>query len=84
MKPISPTEVRRILEVTDKLGIHREGVVIPLAKDGLGGLRIVPGGKLEITAPEEVPFDEWLGSLPTAVSEVDLGRVKKAEPESRG
>lgn len=71
MQPIRPAEVRRILEVTDALGIHREAVVIPLAREGAGGIRRVAGPKLEITAPEGDGFDAWLEGLPTALAVID-------------
>jgi hypothetical protein len=71
MQPIRPAEVRRILEVTDALGIHRESVVIPLAREAEGGVRRVPGPKLEITAPEGEGFDAWLAGLPIVLAGVD-------------
>ena len=35
MFEFGPRDVLRILDVTDELGIHREGVTIPLQNEGL-------------------------------------------------
>lgn len=71
MQPIRPADVRRILEVTDAVGLHREAIVIPLAREGAGSIRRIPGPKLEITAPEGAGFEEWLAELPAALRSTD-------------
>jgi hypothetical protein len=63
MREVTPTEVHRILEVTDRLGIHRESVVIPLGARHPGRVRRMPNGKLEIVVEAEGSFDDWLGAL---------------------
>jgi hypothetical protein len=78
--PIRPLEIRLILEATDRLGLHREGVIIPLAREGAGRVALAAGGtKVEITAPAEVPMSEWLPRLPELVAELDVSRVKKVD-----
>lgn len=63
MQAVSPAEIQRILEVTDRLGIHRERVAIPLGARPGGRVRLMPGGRLEIVVDAEVPFDAWLARL---------------------
>jgi hypothetical protein len=63
MREVTPAEVHRILEVTDRLGIHRESVVIPLGARHPGRVRRMPNGKLEIVVEAEGSFDDWLGAL---------------------
>jgi hypothetical protein len=59
-------EIGRIFAVTDAMGIHRESLVIPLGP-GQGRVRRLPSGKLEITVDAEMPFEEWLRSLPDMI-----------------
>jgi hypothetical protein len=60
---VGMSEINRIFEVTDALGIHREHIVIPLAT-GTGRVRRIPSGKLEIVVDAVQPFDDWLRALP--------------------
>ena len=68
----------RILLVVDTLGIHREAVMIPLAPEGEGSVRIV-GGKLEIHRPEDGDLDAWIAGLTDRIRALDLSSLKKAE-----
>jgi hypothetical protein len=45
---VGQREMERIFEVTDRLGIHRESVVVPLGPRGAGRVRRTPAGKIEI------------------------------------
>jgi len=56
-------EINRIFEVTDRLGIHREAVVIPLAPRHPGHVRRRPDGKVEIVVESEGDFDVWAAGL---------------------
>jgi hypothetical protein len=56
-------EIERIFEVTDRLGIHRESLVIPLLPRRPGRVRRLPGGKLEIVVDSEADFDAFVGGL---------------------
>jgi hypothetical protein len=80
MQPITPAQVRRILEVTDSLGIDREGVVIPLAREGTGAIER-DAEKIVITAPEGEAFDAWLVGLAETLSEADLSGVPRIDPD---
>ena len=67
----------RILAVTDALGLHREGVAVPLWTEK-GGKLEVRGGKVRITAPADGDFDAWLVGLPGQLAAVDLSTVRRA------
>lgn len=62
LEAVTLKEIHRIFEVTDRLGIHREAVVIPLGPRPKGRVRRMPNGKVEIVVPAD-GFDEWLGGL---------------------
>lgn len=79
MDSVGPSEIMRILGVTDALGLHREAVVVPLGTRGAGEAR-VRNGKLEITAPAEGDFEAWLAALPDTLRAMDLSPVRKADP----
>ncbi|HTL62003.1 MAG TPA: hypothetical protein VL261_10190 [Nitrospira sp.] len=64
MDVVTFTQISRILELTDSLGLDREWIEIPLSPERPGLVRRLPNGKLEIIVDADRPFDEWLGSLP--------------------
>jgi hypothetical protein len=53
LKEVTIREIERIFEVTDRMGIHRESLVIPLAPRTPGRVRRMPGGKIEILVDAE-------------------------------
>ena len=59
---VTQREMERIFEVTDRLGIHREAVVVPLAARTPGRVRRRPDGKLELVADAR-DFDGWVARL---------------------
>jgi hypothetical protein len=61
---VSFKHIRRILEVTDSLGLNREWVEIPLSPESPGVVRRLTNGKLEIIVDADQPFEDWLQSLP--------------------
>jgi len=63
MKVIGPREVEAILAVTDRAGLHREKVVIPLAARDPGAVRQRPDGKVEIVVDAGTDFADWLAGL---------------------
>lgn len=67
----------RILAATDALGLHREGVMVPLWTEK-GGKLEVRGGKLRITAPSDGDFDAWVAALPDRIRALDLSSLKRA------
>jgi len=66
LEAVGMNEINKIFAVTDALGIHREALVIPLGT-GMGRVRRMPSGKLEITVDKQAPFDEWLAGLPDLI-----------------
>ncbi len=60
---VSFQHINDILLLTDRLGINRESVEIPLSTASPGRVRKLPTGKIEIIVDAEVPFDRWLASL---------------------
>lgn len=60
-------QIERIFEILDRLAISREAVVIPLRPQGAGGVRRLGNGKLEITVPADIPFEQWYASLEGAL-----------------
>jgi hypothetical protein len=72
-----PKEIGRLLELTDGLGIHREAVMIPLAPEGTGVVRI-EAGRLVIHRPLEGCFDDWFATLPAAIDALDTSGLKRA------
>jgi hypothetical protein len=59
-------EIARIFEITDRLGIHREALVIPLMPRQPGRVRRLPNGKIEIVVDKD--FEAWLPGLEAALS----------------
>ena len=78
MQRIGADEIRRILAVTDALGVHREAVSIPLLPKAEGSLRVTPVRRLEIVAPASGDFETWLAGLPAAIQALDLSMVQRA------
>ena len=66
LEAVGMNEITKIFAVTDAMGIHREGVVIPLGT-GTGRVRKLINGKLEIIVDAETPLDEWLTGLPELI-----------------
>jgi hypothetical protein len=63
LEVVTIREIEKIFQVTDRLGIHREKLVIPLAPRHPGRARRMAGGKIEIVAESQDDFDQWLTKL---------------------
>jgi hypothetical protein len=70
MDAVSFKQITQILELTDRLGLDREWVEIPLSSESPGRVTRLPNGKLEIVVDAEVPFDRWLASLASRIAHV--------------
>jgi hypothetical protein len=66
LEAVGMAEINKIFAVTDALGVHREKLVIPLGT-GMGRVRKLPSGKLEIVVDRDIPIDEWLAGLPALI-----------------
>ena len=67
---VSFKQISAILELTDRLGLNREWVEIPLSPESPGQVRKLPNGKLEIVVDADTPFDQWLASLEAQIQQV--------------
>ena len=63
-------QINEILELTDRLGLNREWVEIPLSPESPGRVTKLSNGKLEIVVDAELPFDQWLASLEFQIKQV--------------
>jgi hypothetical protein len=70
LEEVTLREIEAILAVTDRMGVHREAVVIPLMPRSPGRVRRMPGGKVEIVVDAQAPFDEFVAGLETRIREV--------------
>jgi hypothetical protein len=60
---VTMSEMTQIFEVTDRLGIHREQVVVPLGPRHPGRVRKMANGKFEIVVEAEGALADWLPSM---------------------
>ena len=67
LQTVSFQQITQILELTDQLEISREAVEIPLSTESPGVVRLLGNGKIEIVVDADVPFEEWLQSIPQAI-----------------
>ena len=72
LEAVTLREIQRIFEVTDRLGIHREQLVIPLAPRHPGRVRRMPAGKIEIVVESEGSFEDFVGGLEAELRRVGL------------
>ena len=70
MGAVSFKQIGQILELTDRLGLNREWVEIPLSPASPGLVRKLPNGKIEIVVDADQPFDQWLAGLETRIKQL--------------
>ncbi len=70
LQMVSFQQINAILELTDRLGLSREWVEIPLSTATPGVVRKLDNGKLEIVVDADTPFDEWLTTLEAQIKQV--------------
>jgi len=63
-------QIERIFEILDRLSISREAVVIPLRPQGMGSVKLLSTGKLEIIVPADLPFEQWYASLEGTIKQL--------------
>lgn len=73
LQMVSFKHISQILELTDRLGLSREWVEIPLSPASPGIVRKLANGKLEIVVDADVPFDQWMASLETQIKQTGGG-----------
>ena len=64
---IGMDDMMAIYEVTDRYGVDRESISVPLERSGPGQAERLAGGLLEITAPADVATRDWLPTLDAAL-----------------
>ncbi len=74
MDTVSFQHITKILELIDQLGISREAVEIPLSPESPGVVRQLSNGKIEIVVDADVPFEEWLTTLPEKIQSVNANQ----------
>jgi hypothetical protein len=70
LQAVSFKQISRILELTDRMGINREWVEIPLTPESPGAVRKLQNGKLEIVVDAVQPFEQWLATLDAQIRQV--------------
>jgi hypothetical protein len=60
---VTMKEIQAIFEVTDRLGISREAVEIPLFPAHPGTVLLLPNGKYEIVVESDLPLEQWLPAM---------------------
>lgn len=73
LEAVTLAEIERIFAVTDRMGIHRELLVIPLMPRHPGRVRRTPNGKLEIVVDSEADLGEWLAGLEAEIRRAQSG-----------
>jgi hypothetical protein len=70
LKEVTLREIEAIFTVTDRMGLSRELLVIPLMPRHPGRLRRMPGGKIEIVVDSEGDFGQFLAGLEDEIRKV--------------
>jgi hypothetical protein len=73
LKEVTMKEIEAIFAVTDRMGLSRELLVIPLLPRTPGGVRQTPAGKLEIVVAADREFADFLAGLEDEIKEVTGG-----------
>jgi hypothetical protein len=63
LKVVGMKQINAIFEVTDRLGINREWIEIPLGPESPGQVKKLPNGKYEIIVDSEIPIEQWLSVM---------------------
>ena len=63
LKEVTIREIEAIFAVTDRMGLSREELVIPLLPRHPGRVGRMPNGKLEIVVDAEADFPEYVAGL---------------------
>ena len=60
---IGMQDMMAIYEVTDRFGIDREAISVPLEKAEAGGVSRQSNAGIEVTVPANIPIRQWLATL---------------------
>ena len=79
---IGMQDMMAIYDVTDRFGIDREAISVPLEKAEAGGVSRQSGGGIEVTVPAKISIRQW---LPTLEAELErLGFVLEDIDDDEG
>ncbi len=79
---IGTQDMMAIYEVTDRFGIDREAISVPLEKAEAGDVSRQSHGGIEVMVPAKIPIRKW---LPTLEAELErLGFVLEDIDEDEG
>ena len=70
LEVVTIREIEAIFAITDRMGISREMLVIPLGPRHPGRVRRTPSGKLEILVESEGDFASFLAALEDEIRKV--------------
>lgn len=73
LKEVTMKEIEAIFAVTDRLGLSRELLVIPLVPGTPGHVRQTAAGKLEVVVPAEGDFADFVAGLEDEIQKVTGG-----------
>lgn len=79
MDILSSDQVERIYQVTDRLDLHRDWVIVPLNAAEEGSELMQPDGKILLRPPGGAKFEPWLSELPSRLMRLELGRTPRRE-----
>ena len=60
---IGMQDMMAIYEVTDRFGIDREAISVPLEKAEAGGVSRQSHGGIEVIVPATIPIRQWIPTL---------------------
>ncbi len=66
-------EINQVFAVTDRLGIHREAIEIPLSPEHPGRVTRTAAGKFLIVVDADVPMAEWVRTLEAELTKLLAG-----------
>ncbi len=66
---IGMEDMMAIYEVTDRFGIDREAISVPLEKAEAGSVSRQSDGGIEVNVPAKIPIRQW---LPTLEAELEM------------
>ena len=70
MRLLTQEVMARLFTVTDEIPIDREELTVPLAMEGEGDVRRLPGGRLEIVLPDRDDLESFLAALPERIAAI--------------
>lgn len=73
LKVVGMKEIEQIFTVIDRIGVHREAVVIPLKPANPGSVKRLANSKFEIVVDADVPLEDWLPELERRLLELGGG-----------